>query len=46
MENYEMKVRKRNGLLEEVSFDKILERVKKIVSEANINLNCSYMCLY
>ncbi len=40
-----MKVRKRNGLLEEVSFDKILERVKKIVSEANINLNCSLLVM-
>ena len=35
----EMKVRKRNGDLHEVSFDKILHRVKKLAVEADIKIN-------
>jgi len=35
----DMRVTKRNGELQEVSFDKILERVKKLGQEANININ-------
>ena len=35
----EMKVKKRNGELEDVSFDKILHRVKKLAKEADIKLN-------
>jgi len=39
--NTEMKVTKRNGELQEVSFDKILERVKNLGREANIQINYS-----
>lgn len=38
----EMRVTKRNGDLEEVSFDKILKRVKKLGSEANPPLTINY----
>ena len=38
----EMKVIKRNGEYEEVSFDKILRRVKKIGSQANPSLTINY----
>ena len=37
----EMRVTKRNGNLQEISFDKILERVKKLGQEANIQMNYS-----
>ena len=37
--NLNMNVIKRNGNIEEVSFDKILKRVKQLGNEANINLN-------
>lgn len=37
--NTEMRVTKRNGKLENISFDKILNRVKKLGEEANISLN-------
>jgi ribonucleotide reductase alpha subunit len=37
----EMRVTKRNGELQEVSFDKIVERVKKLGQEANIQMNYS-----
>ena len=40
-----MKVRKRNGNLEYVSFDKILHRVKKIGAEANIVINYSLLVM-
>ena len=39
MANQEMRVVKRDGRLEEISFDKILRRVKSIGSDANLNLN-------
>ena len=35
----EMKVRKRSGKLETISFDKILKRVKSIGNECKIKLN-------
>ena len=35
----EMKVRKRDGKLENISFDKILKRVKSIGQECKIKLN-------
>lgn len=38
----EMRVTKRNGKLEEVSFDKILKRVKKLGSEVNPPLTINY----
>jgi ribonucleoside-diphosphate reductase alpha subunit len=37
----EMRVTKRNGELQEISFDKILERVKKLGQDANIQMNYS-----
>lgn len=40
-----MKVTKRNGNLEEVSFDKILHRVKKIGAEAKVNINYSMLVM-
>lgn len=43
--NYEMKVLKRNNVLEEVSFDKILNRVKKIGKEFNVNINYSALVM-
>ena len=45
MSDHEMKVRKRDGHLEEVSFDKILDRVKKIGAEAGIQINFSYLVM-
>jgi ribonucleotide reductase alpha subunit len=41
----EMRVIKRNGELQEVAFDKILERVKKLGQEANIQLNYSSLVM-
>ena len=35
----EMRVRKRNGELEDIAFDKILNRIKKLGTEANIHIN-------
>jgi ribonucleotide reductase alpha subunit len=39
MESNDMKVTKRNGQLEEIAFDKILMRIKKLGLEANIHIN-------
>ena len=39
MESNDMKVTKRNGNLEEIAFDKILMRIKKLGLEANIHIN-------
>jgi ribonucleoside-diphosphate reductase alpha chain len=41
----EMNVTKRNGDLQEVAFDKILERVKKLGIEANIHINYSSLVM-
>jgi len=41
----EMHVTKRNGELQEVAFDKILERVKKLGQEVNIQLNYSSLVM-
>jgi ribonucleotide reductase alpha subunit len=41
----EMNVRKRNGELETMAFDKILSRIKKIGNEANIQLNFSSLTM-
>jgi ribonucleotide reductase alpha subunit len=41
----EMNVTKRNGDLQEVAFDKILERVKKLGLEANIQINYSSLVM-
>jgi ribonucleoside-diphosphate reductase alpha chain len=43
--NTEMRVLKRNGTLEDIAFDKILNRVKKIGIEANININYSALVI-
>jgi len=41
----EMRVTKRNGELQEVAFDKILERVKKLGQEAEIHINYSSLVM-
>jgi len=41
----EMRVTKRNGELQEVAFDKILERVKKLGQEAGIQINYSSLVM-
>jgi hypothetical protein len=41
----EMKVVKRNNIHEDVSFDKILNRVKKIGKEFNVNINYSQLVM-
>ena len=41
----EMRVTKRNGKMENVSFDKILTRIKKIGSEVGIQLNYSSLAI-
>jgi ribonucleotide reductase alpha subunit len=43
--NNEMRVQKRNGQLEEISFDKILLRIKKLGAEANIHINYSSLVM-
>ena len=41
----DMRVTKRNGELEDISFDKILTRVKKLGNEANIQINYSSLVM-
>ena len=43
--SFEMRVTKRDGTLQEVAFDKILERVKKLGQEANIQINYSSLVM-
>lgn len=43
--NMEMRVTKRDGQLEDISFDKILNRVKKIGQEVNIQINYSSLAM-
>ena len=45
MESIEMRVTKRDGELQDMLFDKILTRVKKLGKEANINLNYSALVI-
>jgi ribonucleoside-diphosphate reductase alpha chain len=46
MENInEMRVTKRDGQLEDIAFDKILARVKKLGQEANIQINYSSLAM-
>ena len=46
MENSsEMRVKKRNGNLEIIAFDKILERLRKLGQEAGIQLNYSALTI-
>ena len=42
---HEMRVKKRDGSSEDVSFDKILNRVKKLGAEANITINFSALVM-
>jgi len=44
-ENAEMRVTKRNGNIEDIEFDKILNRVKKLGQEANIHINYSALTM-
>ena len=39
MESTDMRVTKRNGVLEEIAFDKILTRIRKLGQEASIHIN-------
>lgn len=41
----EMRVKKRNGELQDVAFDKILDRVKKLGSEAKVTINFSALVM-
>ena len=41
----EMRVTKRNGDLEDISFDKILNRIKKLASEDDIHINFSSLVM-
>ena len=43
--NVEMRVKKRDGELEEVSFDKILKRLKTLGHEAGIQINFSALAM-
>ena len=43
--NNEMRVTKRDGQLQDIAFDKILERVKKLGQEAKININYSSLVM-
>ena len=46
MENSsEMRVTKRNGKLQEIAFDKILERVRKLGQEAKVQINYSALTM-
>ena len=46
MENInEMRVTKRNSVLEEIAFDKILNRIKKLGQEVNIHINYSALTM-
>jgi len=38
-DSFDMRVTKRNGELEEIAFDKILNRIKKLGQEVNIHIN-------
>ena len=45
MNNSEMRVTKRNGVLEDVSFDKILNRVKNLGHEVGVQINYSSLAM-
>lgn len=45
MNSNNMRVTKRNGETEEMTFDKILTRIKKLSAEANININCQQLVI-
>ena len=41
----DMRVTKRNGQLQDIAFDKIITRVKKLGQEANIQINYSSLAM-
>ena len=43
--SYEMKVTKRDGSIQDIAFDKILNRIKKLGNEANIQINYSSLVM-
>ena len=43
--SFDMRVTKRNGQLVDISFDKILNRIKKLGQEANIHINYSSLAM-
>ena len=45
MNDHEMNVKKRNGHLETVSFDKILKRIKKVGQEVSLKLNYTSLAM-
>ena len=45
MNNHEMRVTKRDGTLQDIAFDKILNRIKKLGNEANIQINYSSLAM-
>lgn len=45
VESNEMRVKKRDGSLEDIAFDKILNRIKKLGQEANIHINYSSLTM-
>ena len=45
MNSFEMRVTKRNGRLDDIAFDKILNRIKKLGNEANIQINYSSLTM-
>ena len=42
---HEMRVKKRDGSFQEIQFDKILTRVKKIGHQANVSINFSALVM-
>ena len=44
--SFDMRVTKRNGEYEEIAFDKIINRVKKLGQEANIHINYYFVKNY
>jgi ribonucleotide reductase alpha subunit len=45
MDTHEMRVTKRNGQLEDISFDKILNRIKNLGQSGNIQINYSSLAM-
>jgi len=43
--NIDMRVTKRNGSLQDISFDKILERIRKLGQEAGVQINYSSLAM-
>ena len=45
MNNHEMRVTKRDGTVQDIAFDKILNRIKKLGNEVNIQINYSSLVM-